>query len=159
MANRPAKPANMPWMLPALTVKDADAAVAFYQKAFGFDKRFSMPGPDGRTMHAEVSWHDGVIMLGPENENGSGFLSDIGFFKSSINAAISSLDLSTAGLTASVFTEAAPCFWLEASLFSSTCAQAFRMLIISSALSFPFKESFSIMRAKSSSVTFSNLTA
>ena len=70
MANRPAKPANMPWMLPALTVKDADAAVAFYQKAFGFEKRFSMPGPDGRTIHAELSWHDGLFMIGPENDAG-----------------------------------------------------------------------------------------
>jgi uncharacterized glyoxalase superfamily protein PhnB len=58
----------MPWMLPALTVKDADAAVAFYQKAFGFEKRFSMAGPDGRTMHAEVAWRDAIIMLGPEND-------------------------------------------------------------------------------------------
>jgi PhnB protein len=56
----------MPWLTPCLTVKDVDAAVAFYEKAFGLEKRFSMPGPDGRTMHAEVSWHDAVIMLGPE---------------------------------------------------------------------------------------------
>ena len=70
MAKRPAKPANMPWMAPALTVKDADAAVAFYQKAFGFEKRFSMPGPDGRSIHAEVAWHDCAFMLGPENDMG-----------------------------------------------------------------------------------------
>ncbi len=66
MANRAAKPDNMPWLTPCLTVKDVDAAVAFYEKAFGFEKRFSMPGPDGRTLHAEVAWHDTVIMLGPE---------------------------------------------------------------------------------------------
>ena len=66
MANRPAKPSNMPWLTPCLTVKDVDAAVAFYQEAFGFEKRFAMPGPDGRTFHAEVAWHDSVIMLGPE---------------------------------------------------------------------------------------------
>jgi PhnB protein len=66
MTSRPAKPANMPWMLPCLTVKDADASAAFYEKAFGFEKRFTMPGPDGRTMHAEVAWRDAVVMLGPE---------------------------------------------------------------------------------------------
>ena len=66
MANRPVKPGNMPWLTPCLTVKDVDAAVAFYEKAFGFEKRFSMPGPDGRTMHAEVGWRDAVIMIGPE---------------------------------------------------------------------------------------------
>ena len=67
MATRPPKQNNMPWLTPCFTVKDVDASVAFYQKAFGFEKRFSMPGADGRTMHAEVAWHDGVIMLGPEN--------------------------------------------------------------------------------------------
>ena len=69
MANRPAKPANMPWMTQCLTVKDVDASIAFYQKAFGFEKRFTMPGPDGRSMHGEVAWHDGLCMLGPENES------------------------------------------------------------------------------------------
>ncbi len=68
MENRPAKPNNMPWLTPCLTVKDADAAAEFYEKAFGFKKRFSMPGPDGRIMHAEIAWHDGLLMLGPECE-------------------------------------------------------------------------------------------
>ena len=66
MSKRPAKPTEMPWVTPFLTVKDADAALAFYQKAFGFEKKFSMPGPDGKTAHAEVHWRDGVIMFGPE---------------------------------------------------------------------------------------------
>jgi PhnB protein len=66
MSNRPAKPNNMPWLAPCLTVKDADAAAAFYEKAFGFEKRFSMPGPDGRTGHVEIAWRDGVFMIGPE---------------------------------------------------------------------------------------------
>jgi PhnB protein len=47
-------------------VKDADAALAFYQKAFGFEKKMSMPGPDGKSMHVEVSWRDCVVMFGPE---------------------------------------------------------------------------------------------
>jgi PhnB protein len=67
MSKRPAKPSNMPWLTPCLTVKDPDAAVAFYEKAFGFEKRFSMPGPDGRTAHAEVAWRDCLVMLGPES--------------------------------------------------------------------------------------------
>ncbi|MCE5269439.1 MAG: hypothetical protein LLG00_16305, partial [Planctomycetaceae bacterium] len=66
MPTRPAKPANMPWLTPCLTVKDADRAATFYEKAFGFEKRFAMPGPDGRTVHAEVGWQDGVVMIGPE---------------------------------------------------------------------------------------------
>jgi PhnB protein len=66
MSKRPAKPADMPWVATFLTVKDADASLAFYQKAFGFEKKMSMPGPDGKTAHAEVRWRDGVIMFGTE---------------------------------------------------------------------------------------------
>src|SRR5207237_10483896 len=66
MAKRPAKPDNQSWLSPYLVVKDADAALAFYEKAFGLKKKLSMPGPDGRTMHAEVLWHDITIMFGPE---------------------------------------------------------------------------------------------
>jgi uncharacterized glyoxalase superfamily protein PhnB len=66
MNKRPPKPAEAAWIAPYLTVKDADAALAFYQKAFGFEKRFSMPGPGGRTVHAEMVWQDGSFMLGCE---------------------------------------------------------------------------------------------
>jgi PhnB protein len=66
MANRPAKPNNVSWLNPCLTVRDVDAAVEFYEKAFGFEKRFSLPGPEGRTVHAEIAWHDAVVLLGCE---------------------------------------------------------------------------------------------
>ena len=66
MSNRPPRPAGMPWLTPYLTVKDPDAALDFYQRAFGFEKRFAMPGPDGRTAHAEIGYRDAVIMFGPE---------------------------------------------------------------------------------------------
>ena len=66
MSKRPARPAGAPWLMPYLTVKDVDAALDFYQRAFGFEKRMAMPGADGRTHHAEVSWKEAVIMFGPE---------------------------------------------------------------------------------------------
>ena len=66
MSKRPAKPADMSWVTPYLIVKDADAALAFYKKAFGFEEKTAMPGPDGKLMHAEVKWRDCVIMFGPE---------------------------------------------------------------------------------------------
>ncbi|HLN04059.1 MAG TPA: VOC family protein [Bryobacteraceae bacterium] len=50
-----------------LTVTDMKAAITFYQKAFGFEKRAVMPGPDGKPMHAELVLRGTVIMLGPEN--------------------------------------------------------------------------------------------
>lgn len=64
MSKRPPKPAGFSWVTPYLIVKDADAALAFYEKAFGFRKRMTLPGPDGKTMHAEVGWQDAVIMFG-----------------------------------------------------------------------------------------------
>jgi uncharacterized glyoxalase superfamily protein PhnB len=57
-------------MMPMLTVRDADAALDFYQRAFGFEKRMAMPGPDGRTKHAEMVYRDQAIMFGPEGQPG-----------------------------------------------------------------------------------------
>jgi PhnB protein len=51
----------------ALTVTDVKAALSFYQKAFGFEKRGIMNGPDGKPMHAELRLRDTTLMLGPEN--------------------------------------------------------------------------------------------
>ncbi len=65
---RPPKPANMPWIIPYLTVRDPAATLMFYEKAFGFESSpdMCMKGPDGRIMHAEMRFRDGVIMFGPE---------------------------------------------------------------------------------------------
>ena len=49
-----------------LTVTDVKAAVAFYQKAFGFAKRGIMNGPDGKPIHAELTLRGTTLMLGPE---------------------------------------------------------------------------------------------
>lgn len=49
-----------------LTVTDVGKAYEFYQKAFGFEGRGLMPGPDGKPMHAELKFRDSVVMLGPE---------------------------------------------------------------------------------------------
>ncbi len=50
----------------ALSVTDVKSAAAFYQKAFGFEKRGIMNGPDGKPMHAELSLRGTTLMLGPE---------------------------------------------------------------------------------------------
>jgi PhnB protein len=49
-----------------LTVTDVKAAADFYQKAFGFAKRGSMNGPDGKAIHAELTLRGTTLMLGPE---------------------------------------------------------------------------------------------
>ncbi len=50
----------------ALCVTDVKAAATFYQKAFGFEKRSIMNGPDGKPIHAELKLRDTALMLGPE---------------------------------------------------------------------------------------------
>jgi PhnB protein len=50
-----------------LTVRDVEKTYEFCQKAFGFEGRGVMPGPDGKPMHAELKLRDSVVMLGPEN--------------------------------------------------------------------------------------------
>jgi PhnB protein len=51
---------------PMLIVSDIKAAVSFYQKAFGFEKRGIMNGPGGKPVHAELALRKTTIMLGPE---------------------------------------------------------------------------------------------
>jgi len=50
----------------ALCVSDVKAAATFYQKAFGFQKRGIMNGPDGKPVHAELKIRGSALMLGPE---------------------------------------------------------------------------------------------
>lgn len=49
-----------------LTVTDVEKAYEFCQKAFGFEGRGIMPGPDGKPIHAELKLRDSVLMLSPE---------------------------------------------------------------------------------------------
>jgi len=69
MSKRPPCPSGCSWLSPYLMVRDADAALAFYEKAFGFKKRMTVPGPDGKSMHAEAMWKDIVIMFGAVPES------------------------------------------------------------------------------------------
>jgi len=67
MAKRSPCPQGMSWLSPYLVVKDSDAALKFYQEAFGFEKKLAIPGPDGKTMHAEMVYRGMVIMFSPES--------------------------------------------------------------------------------------------
>jgi PhnB protein len=52
---------------PHLTVRDVLTAVTFYEKAFGFTRKFMLPGAGGRIMHAEMIHEGCTIMIGPES--------------------------------------------------------------------------------------------
>ena len=52
---------------PHIVVKDGNAAIAFYKKAFGAEENCCMPGPDGKgVMHAEIKIGDSIVMLAQE---------------------------------------------------------------------------------------------
>ena len=61
-------PAGYHSVTPAIVVRDANAAIDFYRRAFGADEVNRMAGPDGKIMHAEIRIGDSLIMLGEENE-------------------------------------------------------------------------------------------
>ena len=49
-----------------LCVRDVDAAIGFYQRAFGAREHYRLTEPSGRVGHAEVHFGDQVIMLAEE---------------------------------------------------------------------------------------------
>ncbi len=49
---------------PALSYRDAAAAIAWLTEAFGFEVLMAVPGPDGTIGHAELRLGEGIIMLG-----------------------------------------------------------------------------------------------
>jgi uncharacterized glyoxalase superfamily protein PhnB len=51
-------------LFPALRYKDGPAALEWLGKAFGFEQRMVVPGPEGAVAHAEMRLGPGVIMLG-----------------------------------------------------------------------------------------------
>ncbi|WP_445408120.1 VOC family protein [Streptomyces albidoflavus] len=51
-------------VVPHLLVDDADAALAFYERAFGAEPRFRLDGDEGGVVHAELTVAGAVLMLG-----------------------------------------------------------------------------------------------
>ena len=51
---------------PALTVRNAAEAIAFYKKALGAEELVRMSSPDGKISHAELKIGDSIIFLGDE---------------------------------------------------------------------------------------------
>lgn len=52
-------------IVPALRYRDCNAAVAWLCEVFGFEKQAVYPGEDGQIVHAQLSFGNGMIMLGP----------------------------------------------------------------------------------------------
>jgi PhnB protein len=65
MAKKKVKPIPKGYhsVTPSINASDAKGLIAFCKKAFGGKLRASMPGPDGKLMHAEVEIGDSLLML------------------------------------------------------------------------------------------------
>jgi uncharacterized glyoxalase superfamily protein PhnB len=67
------KPKNCPGIIPYLTVQNAEKSIDFYERAFGFRTNKEDLSKDelGNIVHAELFFHDVMIMLSPEGAWGS----------------------------------------------------------------------------------------
>jgi uncharacterized glyoxalase superfamily protein PhnB len=61
-------------IVPALQYRDAPAAIDWLCTAFGFTRRMVVPDEDGGIAHAELTFGNGMIMLGSRRENEFGRL-------------------------------------------------------------------------------------
>jgi uncharacterized glyoxalase superfamily protein PhnB len=58
--------ASRPSFIPSLAYKDNRAALAWLQKAFGFETSEVLTDAEGNVVHAEMTHGDGVVMIGTE---------------------------------------------------------------------------------------------
>lgn len=58
-------PSERSTVIPILFYEDAGAAMAWLEKAFGFEPRLSVTDDKGTVVHGEMSYGDGRIMIGP----------------------------------------------------------------------------------------------
>ena len=69
-------------LTPMLVVKDARAAIDFYQRALGATERARFADPNGTIMHAELTIGDSLLMLAGESPS-AGFLAPVSLSGSS----------------------------------------------------------------------------
>lgn len=60
-------------VIPTLRYRDAAKAVDWLCDAFGFEKRLVVPGEGGRIEHAQLTFGNGMIMLGSAGRHGGGY--------------------------------------------------------------------------------------
>ena len=64
-----------PNIFPAITYRDANAALDFLKRAFGFEEKAVYRGDEGEINHAELRLGDGLVMFGQHRPGG--FTGDI----------------------------------------------------------------------------------
>ena len=63
-----------PVIIPAMRYRDAPAAIDWLCRAFGFEQHLVVPGPDGTIAHAQLTFGNGMIMLGSARDDEFGRL-------------------------------------------------------------------------------------
>jgi uncharacterized glyoxalase superfamily protein PhnB len=61
-------------IIPTLRYRDAAAAIEWLCAAFGFERHLVVPGEDGTIAHAQLTFANGMIMLGSAREDEFGEL-------------------------------------------------------------------------------------
>ena len=56
-------------VIPTLRYKDAAAAIEWLCEAFGFEKHLVVPAEDGTIVHAQLTFGNGMVMLGSARES------------------------------------------------------------------------------------------
>lgn len=57
-------------IIPALRYRDAPAAIDWLCQAFGFERHLVVPSTPGKIAHAQLTFGNGMIMLGSDQEEG-----------------------------------------------------------------------------------------
>jgi PhnB protein len=61
-------PAGFHTIVPNIILRSVDAAVAFYQQAFGAEEILRLSMPDGKVVHCELKFGDSLVNLGESME-------------------------------------------------------------------------------------------
>jgi uncharacterized glyoxalase superfamily protein PhnB len=71
MSNTAAVPSKIApvTIIPGLRYRNASAAIEWLCKAFGFEKHLVVPGENGMIAHAQLTFGNGMIMLGSIKDN------------------------------------------------------------------------------------------
>jgi len=112
-------------MSPMVFYEDVSAALEFLEKAFGFEKKMSLPGPDGGIVHAEMTSQDAVIMLGPTDaDRGLQSPKTLGAVNQSIYCYVDDVDAHferAAASGANVVSEPETMFWGDRMYYVQDC--------------------------------------
>jgi uncharacterized glyoxalase superfamily protein PhnB len=68
------KPRTAPTIIPTLRYRDAPAAIDWLCRGFGFEKHMVVPGDGGTITHAQLTFGNGMIMVGSARDDAFGKL-------------------------------------------------------------------------------------